>query len=109
MKGLAEIVIGFCELLEAEGRVALENVYRGVIGCSLIFVAFLFLAGALGFLVAAFYAVLLPVLSPPLVMGACALLCIAICIVLFWIVILWKMPRKKTAKMQTAEKTPNAS
>lgn len=109
MKGLAEIAIGFCDLLEAEGRLALENVYRGAIGCSLIFMTFLFMIGALGFLVAAFCAALLPVLSPPLVMGACALLCIAICAVLFWIVALWKMPKKKTADIQVAEKTPNIS
>ena len=73
MRGLAGLVLSFCDLAEAEGRLLRESVFRTALVCGLAWAGVLFLVAGLAFLVVAAYASLRLVLSQEavcLVLGA---------------------------------------
>lgn len=65
MKGLAELVLSFCDLLEAEGRSLRQSVKRTGLGCALTGVGALFIGVALAFLTGAIYDLLTGLVPRP--------------------------------------------
>ncbi len=91
MKGLTEIIIGFFDLLEAEGQLLQRNALRTLRMALFLALVLLFGAAALAFLVAALYNALAYALNPGWVLCIMAIVCAGIAGGLLWM----SLPRKK--------------
>ncbi len=91
MKGLAELIISFFDLLEAEGQLLQRNVLRTLRMALLFALGLLFGAAALAFFVAALYNALSYVLNPAWVLCIMGVVCAGIAGGLLWM----SLPRKK--------------
>lgn len=91
MKGLAEFIISFFDLLEAEGQLLRHNALRTLRMALLLALGLLFGAAALAFFVAALYKALSLVLHPAWVLCIIGLVCAGVAGGLLWM----SLPRKK--------------
>ena len=91
MKGLAELIISFFDLLEAEGQLLRHNALRTLRTAMLLGLGLLFGAAALAFFVAARDKALSIVLHPAWVLCIIGLVCAGIAGGLLWM----SLPKKK--------------
>ena len=91
MKGLAELIISFFDLLEAEGQLLRHNALRTLRTAMLLGLGLIFGAAALAFFVAALYKALSIVLHPAWVLCIIGLVCAGIAGGLLWM----SLPKKK--------------
>lgn len=91
MKGLAELIISFFDLLEAEGQLLQRNVLRTLRMALLFALGLLFGAAGLAFFVAALYNALSYVLDPAWVLCIMGIVCAGIAGGLLWM----SLPGKK--------------
>lgn len=84
MKGLAEVILGLCGLVEAEGRLLRENAFTLTRRCVILTLGLLFGAGALALGIAAAYEVMLLMLPEPGALAVAAVLCALVCAALLW-------------------------
>lgn len=75
MKGLAELVLSLCDLIEAEGRLLRKSVKRTGQGCVLSAVGIIFIGAALAFLVAAAYEAVAALVPAPVAFLILAAMC----------------------------------
>lgn len=81
MKGVAELVLSFIDLLEAEGRSLKRNLGRAGLGCGLCVIGVIFLGGVFAFLVLATYEALANIVPRTiawLILAGCCLLITAV-------------------------------
>lgn len=83
MKGLAELVLSLCDLLEAEGQVLRENARSLGLGCAIAGIGMIFLVGAAALVVIAVYEGLLSILPMPVCLLVLAAFCACIALAMF--------------------------
>lgn len=84
MSGVAELILSFCDLLEAEGRVLRINIMRIARGCLILTLGIAFGGAALIFFVASAYEWLLTIFSKTATLAIMGGICLLIAIVLLW-------------------------
>lgn len=95
MNKLAEFILSFFNLLEAEGRVLRQNALHFCRGCCFLVIGALFLAAALGLLAGAAYAALSLALPSWACLAIMGVVCAAIAAILMPIGVKWKTPAPK--------------
>lgn len=84
MKRAAGLVLGLCDVLEAEGRLLRESAWHTSLSCVLAAVGALFLGGGFVLLVTAAYHVLRALLPVTLVYVVLGVLCLIIALGFLW-------------------------
>lgn len=84
LKGLAELVLSLCDLVEAEGRLLKQGVNRTGRGCVLSAIALLFIGAALAFVIAAIYEALAGIVPRPVAFLVLAAACALTAFVVLW-------------------------
>lgn len=84
MAGVAELILSFCDLLEAEGRILRINIMRIVYGCLILTLGIAFGGAALFFFVASAYEWLLTIFSKTATLAMMGGICLFIALVLLW-------------------------
>lgn len=84
MKRVAGLVLGLCDVLEAEGRLLRESAWHTSLSCALAAVGALFLGGGFVLLVTAAYHVLCALLPVTLVYVVLGALCLIIALGFLW-------------------------
>ena len=84
MKGLTELVIGLCDLAEAEGRLLRYNVLKTVRTAALLILGLFFGAAGAAFFVAALYRALVEIVHPAWALCILGLACMGIAGGLVW-------------------------
>lgn len=102
MTGVAELILSFCNLLEAEGRVLRINIMRVTCGCLTLTLGIAFGGAALVFFVASAYEWLLAIFSKTVTLAMIGGICLFIAIILLWCA---AYGGKRTQRKQNTEKS----
>lgn len=104
MKKLTSLVLGLCDLLEAEGRVLKWNVKTIGVGCGLCAVGLIFGGIALGFMVAAICNALGDILPTWVILLIGAIICGILAGIILWGAKKWM--QKSDPLRKTVQKEP---
>lgn len=104
MKGLAGLVLGLIDLLEAEGALLRENVLRTVRQCVILSLGLIFAGAALAFFVASTYTALAIYVSRPMALAIIGIVCALLSVTLLWIVKISEKPARAPDSGDTRDK-----
>lgn len=85
MKNLAGVILGLCDILEAEGRLLQEQTLRTLRKSLFLITGMAFIAAALAFLVASGYSMLITFMARPLALALMGVLCAIIASIFLWL------------------------